>query len=195
MASCHGGLGSGELSGKIKNVTPSTLRTILGGLDLLDKLCVPGAAANLLTNRPFKFLVVDDDLISRQALGLSLKKAFSEPDLATDGFGALIQTARQVYDVIFLDVQMPGMDGFELCRLVHDSELNRVTPVVFVTSQSDFDARAKSTLIGGNDLLAKPFLIFEVAVKALTLALEGRGCRAPVIRARRCKPSLPLRPA
>jgi CheY-like chemotaxis protein len=163
-----------ELSGRIKNLTPSTLRTIRGGLDLLDKLCVPGASAVLPADRPFKFLVVDDDLISRQALGLSLKKAFSEPDLATDGFGALIQTARQVYDVIFLDVQMPGMDGFELCRLVHDSELNRVTPVVFVTSQSDFDARAKSTLIGGNDLLAKPFLIFEVAVKALTLALEGR---------------------
>jgi CheY-like chemotaxis protein len=163
-----------ELGGKIKNVTPSTLRTILGGLDLLDKLCVPGATTDLLTNRPFKFLVVDDDLISRQALTLSLKKAFSQPDQATDGFAALIHTARQVYDVIFLDVQMPEMDGFELCQLIHNSDLNRTTPVVFVTSHSDFDARAKSTLTGGNDLMGKPFLIFEVTVKALTLALQGR---------------------
>ena len=163
-----------ELGGKIKNVTPSTLRTILGGLDLLGKLCVPEAATDLLTNRPFKFLVVDDDLISRQALVLSLKKAFSQPDQATDGFAALIHTARQAYDVIFLDVQMPGMDGFELCQLIHNSDLNRTTPVVFVTSNSDFDARAKSTLTGGNDLMGKPFLIFEVTVKALTFALQGR---------------------
>jgi CheY-like chemotaxis protein len=163
-----------EIGGKINNVTPSMRRTILGGLDVLDKLCIPGSKPDLLTNCPFKFLVVDDDLISRQALALSLKKAFSQPDQAVDGFAAVIHTARQAYDVIFLDVQMPGMDGFELCRVIHDSELNRSTPVVFVTSQSDFDARAKSTLIGGNDLMGKPFLIFEVTVKALTLALQGR---------------------
>src|SRR5262249_43978824 len=74
----------------------------------------------------------------------------------------------------FLDVQMPGMDGFELCQKIHNSEFNRTTPVVFVTGNSDFDARAKSTLIGGNDLMGKPFLIFEVTVKALTLALQSR---------------------
>jgi CheY-like chemotaxis protein len=50
------------------------------------------------------------------------------------------------YDAIFLDVQMPGMDGFETCTKIHGTELNRETPVVFVTCQSDFDARAKSTL-------------------------------------------------
>lgn len=163
-----------ELGGKINNVTPSTLRTILGGLDLLDKLCLPGSKPDLLTNHPLKFLVVDDDLISRRALALSLKKAFSQPDLAIDGSTALLHTSRQKYDVIFLDVQMPGMDGFELCQAIHGSDLNRSTPVVFVTIQSDFDARAKSTLIGGNDLMGKPFLIFEVTVKALTLALQGR---------------------
>lgn len=163
-----------ELSGKIRNTTPSNLRTILRGLDLLDDLCAPGLQPGLLTDQPLKFLVVDDDLISRQALSLSLKKAFSQPDLAMDGPSALAQVTRQTYDVIFLDVQMPGMDGFELCEKIHNCELNRVTPVVFVTSQSDFDARAKSTLIGGNDLMGKPFLIFEVTVKALTLALQGR---------------------
>ena len=69
---------------------------------------------------------------------------------------------------------MPGMDGFEVCSKIRDTVPNRTTPVVFVTGQSDFDARVNSTLSGGNDLMGKPFLIFEVTVKALTLALQGR---------------------
>ncbi len=167
-----------QLIEKIRNITPSTLRTVAGGLDLLDDLCGPGLAPDLLTNRPLKFLVVDDNLISRQALSHSLEKAFSQPDLAEDGETALVQAVQQAYDVIFLDVQMPGMDGFEVCSKIRDTIPNRTTPVVFVTRQSDFDARCKSTLSGGNDLMGKPFLTFEVTVKALTLALHGRlrGC-------------------
>jgi CheY-like chemotaxis protein len=163
-----------QLTAKMGNVTPSTLRTVVGGVDLLDDLCAPGLKPDLLTERPLKFLVVDDDLISRQAMSLALKKAFGQPDLAIDGETALTQAGRQAYDVIFLDVQLPGMDGFELCEKIRETNLNRNTPVVFVTGQSDFDARAKSTLSGGNDLMGKPFLIFEITVKALTLALQGR---------------------
>jgi CheY-like chemotaxis protein len=163
-----------QLTEKMRNITSSTLRTVAGGLDLLDDLCVPGLQPDLLTDRPLKFLVVDDDMISRQALSHSLEKAFSQPDLAGDGETALAQATLQAYDVIFLDVQMPGMDGFELCTKIRDTLPNRHTSVVFVTIQSDFDARCKSTLSGGNDLIGKPFLTFEVTVKALTLALHGR---------------------
>jgi len=163
-----------QLTGKVRNITTSTLRTLSAGMDLLNDLCVPGLQPNLLTEPPLRFLVVDDDRISCQALSLSLKRVFSEPDLATNGEIALAQARRQAYDVIFLDVQMPGMDGFELCTKIRNTPLNCATPVVFVTRQSDFDARAMSTLSGGNDLLAKPFLTFEVTVKALTLGLQSR---------------------
>jgi len=129
---------------------------------------------DLLTESPPRFLVVDDDVISCQALSLSLKKVFDQPDVAGDGATALAEASRQAYDAIFLDVQMPGMDGFELCTKIREAGLNRTTPVVFVTIQSDFDARCKSTLSGGNDLMGKPFLTFEVTVKALTLALHTR---------------------
>ena len=111
----------------------------------------------------------------------------SQPDLAVNGEAALVHVAEKAYDVIFLDVHMPGMDGFELCTKIRASDLNRATPVVFVTGQSDFDSRAKSVLSGGNDLMGKPFLIFEVAVKALTLALQSR------IRAGECPPCSHLR--
>ena len=163
-----------QLAEKSKNVTHSTLRAINGGVDLLNELCAPGLKPDILTERPFKFLVVDDDLISRQAISLALKKTFGQPDLAVDGEAALTQAGQQAYDVIFLDVQLPGLDGFEVCTKIHDTAFNRTTPVVFVTGQSDFDARAKSTLSGGNDLMGKPFLTFEITVKALTLALQGR---------------------
>ena len=163
-----------QLTDKMGNVTPSTLRAVGGGVDLLDELCASRLKPGFLTEQPLKFLVVDDDLISRQALSLALKKTFSQPDLAVDGAAAMIQASQQAYDVIFLDVQMPNMDGFELCTKIRETVLNRATPVIFVTSQSDFDARAKSILTGGNDLMGKPFLTFEVTVKALTLALRGR---------------------
>jgi CheY-like chemotaxis protein len=168
-----------QLTEKTGNVTPSTLRAVAGGVDLLDDLCVPGLKPDLLTERPIKFLVVDDDLISRQAMSLALKKLFGQPDIAVDGETALVQSNQQTYDVIFLDVQLPGMDGFELCTKIRDTVLNRATPVVFVTGQSDFDARAKSVISGGNDLMGKPFLTFEITVKALTLALKGRLVQKP----------------
>jgi CheY-like chemotaxis protein len=163
-----------QLTDKVSNVTASTLRTVTGGVELLADLCLPGLKPDLLTAQPLRFLAVDDDLISRKALSFALKKALNQPDLAENGEAALALATRETYDVIFLDVQMPGMDGFELCTKIHDTVSNAITPVVFVTVQSDFDAHAKSTLSGGSDLMSKPFLTFEVTVKALTLALRGR---------------------
>ena len=163
-----------QLTDRVVNVTSSTLRTVAGGVDLLEELCQPGLKADLLTNPPLRLLAVDDDLISRKAVAYALKKALNQPDLAENGEAALALATKQAYDVIFLDVQMPGMDGFELCSRIHETVPNRTTPVVFVTCQSDFDARAKSILSGGSDLMGKPFLTFEITVKALTLALRGR---------------------
>jgi len=163
-----------QLIDRTENINASTLRTIRGGVDLLTDLCSPAFKPDLLNERPLRFLAVDDDLISRQALSVALKKALNEPNLAIDGQGAIVLANKYPYDVIFLDVEMPDMDGFELCTKIHQTETNRTTPVIFVTGQSDFDARAQSTLSGGTDLMAKPFLTFEVTVKALTLALRGR---------------------
>jgi CheY-like chemotaxis protein len=163
-----------QLSGKPDRLTPSTLRTLAAGVDLLQELCQPALRADICTNPPMRLLAVDDDPISRHAVAFALKKALSPPDLAVDGPTALALAAKTSYDVIFLDVQMPGMDGFELCSHIHATPLNKSTPVVFVTVHGDFGTRAKSTLVGGTDLIAKPFLTFEITVKALTLALRRR---------------------
>jgi CheY-like chemotaxis protein len=163
-----------QLTDNADHITASTLRTLAGAVDVVGEMCRPSLKADLLTNPPLRLLVVDDDPICRAAVSAALKKALNPPDLAENGEVALSLATQRTYDVIFLDVLMPGMDGFETCTKIHEAVYNAHTPVVFVTTLSDFDARAKATVKGGADLIGKPFLSFEITVKALTFALRGR---------------------
>jgi CheY-like chemotaxis protein len=81
------------------------------------------------------------------------------------------------FDLIFLDAEMPGLDGIELCARTRKMPTNRTTPIVVVTAHADFEIRARSILSGGTDFIAQPFVSVELAVKALTLLLKGN-CRA-----------------
>jgi len=163
-----------QLSLRASNITTSSSRTAAAAIDLLELLCTHPSSPDLITSPPVRLLAVDDDAISRRAISLALKKAFNDPDLAPDGRIALALAEQNAYDVIFLDIEMPGMDGFELCSKIRKTAPNCVTPIVFVTSHSDFDSRAKSALSGANDLISKPFLAFEITVKAVTLVLRTR---------------------
>jgi CheY-like chemotaxis protein len=154
--------------------TVSTLRTTAAAMDLLETMCSSIPRPYLASDPPVRLLAVDDDPICLRAVSSSLKKAFPDPDVAPNGHSALLLASREHYDAICLDVEMPGMDGFELCSEIHETEANRATPVVFVTSHSDFDSRAKSALLGAHDLIAKPFLTFEITLKILTLVLRAR---------------------
>ncbi len=163
-----------QLSEKAENVTSSTLRTAALGVNALEELSRPGLLPGLLSEPPLRILAVDDETFSRFALSHALKRGLTEPEVADDAAFALGMAERNTYDLIVLDVQMPGMDGFELCSKIHETAANRTTPVIFVTSLRDFDARANSIIAGGRDLIAKPFLTFELTVKALTLVVTER---------------------
>ena len=161
-----------QMADKPTNVTQSSLRTVGAGLDLLSALCAGALRPDLATVPPVRLLAVDDDAICRQAVSFALRKVFSQPDTAGSGEAGLALARQQPYDLIFLDIEMPDIDGFELCARIHETAPNQTTPVVFVTCHGDFNARAASC--GGQDLLGKPFLSFELAVKALTLVLRRR---------------------
>jgi CheY-like chemotaxis protein len=163
-----------QLSAKVNEVTPSTLQTVSGGLDLLAELCLPGLDAQLLTRRPMRLLAVAEDSISRHALSFALECALHAPDLAASGETGLALTRKHAYDVIFLDVEMSEMDSSELCAEFRKTTTNRATPVVFVTRPGDFEAWRQATRSGGGEVIAKPFLTFELAVKALTLVMQSR---------------------
>lgn len=150
------------------------LRTIAGGIDLLPSLCDPGSRRDLLKDGPLRVLAVDDDAVIRHALAAALKRVGAPPDLASDGQEGLRLAECKAYDVVFVDIEMPGMDGFELCCRIKNTPLNPLTPVVFVTSHNDLATRAKSSLAGGLEFLGKPFNSSELAVKALSVVIKRR---------------------
>jgi sigma-B regulation protein RsbU (phosphoserine phosphatase) len=78
------------------------------------------------------------------------------------------------FDLVLLDIEMPGMDAFGLCRRLRLFPGYEKTPVIYVTSLSDFESRARMVLDGGYELIAKPFLPLELAVKAVALLLRSQ---------------------
>jgi DNA-binding response OmpR family regulator len=77
-------------------------------------------------------------------------------------------------DLIFLDINLPEMNGFELCNKVREIPLHERTPIVFITGMATFQNRVQSSLSGGNDFVGKPFNVAELGVKALIWVLKGR---------------------
>jgi DNA-binding response OmpR family regulator/HPt (histidine-containing phosphotransfer) domain-containing protein len=164
-----------ELYEKPSTINASTLRTVATAIDffptLLDQTRRPGG---IVTNAKPEILVVDDEAISRRAITYALEKAKLPCSSLESPEAAIDLLAQRKYDLIFLDVDMPGMNGFELCTKLRSLQRNKNTPVVFVTSLTDFESRANSTMSGGNDLIAKPFIFMELAVKALVYLMRGR---------------------
>jgi len=162
-----------ELHEKPKNINASTLRTVAHSIDFIGELFKAETPQNG-DSPPANILVVDDEILSRRAVTYALEKASLKSINVEDSGVALRLATETTYDVIFLDVQMPGMDGFELCTKIRTLPTNKTTPIIFVTSLTDFKSRAKSSLSGGTDLIAKPFMFIELTVKALTHVLRGR---------------------
>jgi CheY-like chemotaxis protein len=163
-----------ELNEKPANITASTLRTAALSIDFLGYLFEHGTVPDRQGIPPANILVVDDEAISRRAVTYSLEKAKLKSVTVEDPQTALRLLSENKFDLIFLDVDMPDMNGFELCTRLRNLPAHRKTPVVFVTSLTDFESRASSTMSGGNDFIAKPFLFIELAVKALIYVLRGQ---------------------
>ena len=163
-----------RLINKGKELTPSTLRTVACAIDVLGDVCVPGVRPDLVITPPMSVLAVDDDPLCLRAVVYALEKAALTPDVAENGEKAVELATEKSYDVIFMDIQMPGIDGLTATSQIRETEKNVSTPVIFVTVRSDFQTRAESSRLGGTDLIAKPFLQFEITVKALTFAMRKR---------------------
>jgi CheY-like chemotaxis protein len=163
-----------ELYEKPKNISVSTSRTVAAAVDFLGFLFERGTLPDKQEIPTANILVVDDEAISRRAVVYALEKAHLKSVNVEDPNVALKLLTENQFDLVFLDVDMPGMTGFELCTKLRSSMHNKKTPVVFVTSLSDFDNRTSSMMAGGNDFIAKPFLFIELTVKALIHVLRGK---------------------
>ena len=163
-----------ELYEKPKNLTASTLRTVASAVDFLGILFDRGISSGEQEASPPIVLVVDDEAISRRAVVYALEKAKLKSVNVEDPAVAYGLLQESKFDLIILDVDMPGMTGFELCTKLRTLPAYKKTPVVFVTGLNDFESRTNSTVSGGNDFIAKPFLFIELAVKALIYVLRAR---------------------
>jgi DNA-binding response OmpR family regulator len=163
-----------ELSEKPKNLNTSTLRTVASAVDFLGILFDRPASITMKELPPLNILVVDDEAISRRAVTYALEKAKLKSVNVEDPQIAYNLLLENKFDLIFLDVDMPGMNGYELCSKLRTLPAHGKTPVVFVTGLNDLESRANSMMSGGTDFIAKPFLFMELAVKALVHALRGR---------------------
>ena len=156
-----------ELYEKPKSINASSLRTVAAAVDFLGFLFTNGIAPEKQELPTANILVVDDEAISRRAIIYALEKAQLPSTGVDDPNQALNLLAESNFDLVFLDVDMPAMNGFELCSRLRKMPQHKKTPVLFVTALSDFESRTSSTMAGGNDFIAKPFLFIELTVKAL----------------------------
>ncbi|HUC86516.1 MAG TPA: response regulator, partial [Candidatus Acidoferrales bacterium] len=148
--------------------------TIAAAVDFLGFLFEKGTLPGRQEMPVSKILVVDDEAISRRAIVYALEKAKLKSVNLDDPQQALQLLTESDFDLVFLDVDMPNMSGFELCAKLRAMPLHKKTPVVFVTSLNDFDSRTNSTMAGGNDFIGKPFLFIELTVKALIHVMRNR---------------------
>ncbi len=164
-----------ELHDQPKKVTASTLNTLARAVDGLGHLFQAALGSPRDDgDHSALILAVDDEPIALQTLVTALGRASLKAVSLDDPELALRVLALNRFDLVFLDVEMPGMDGFELCKRLRALPTNPRTPVVHVTSLSGFKDRVRATLSGSTDLIAKPFPLIEVAVKALTYLANGK---------------------
>jgi len=163
-----------EIYEKPKNINASSIRTIASAVDFMGLLFERGIQPERQQIPASKILVVDDEAISRRAIVYALEKAKLKSTNVEDPEQALQLLNENEYDLIFLDVDMPGMTGYELCAKLRALPHLKKTPVVFVTAMNDFDNRTNSTMAGGNDFIGKPFLFIELTVKALIYVMKSR---------------------
>ena len=164
-----------ELYEKPMSINPSTLRTVAAGVDVLGLLVDGGTAAGKQAIPTGDILVVDDEAIARRAIIYAIEKAHLRPVTAEDPDKALKLLEDRNFDLVFFDVDLPGMTGYELCAKMRALPRHRKTSVVFVTVLSEFNERANSIpATSGDDFIAKPFLFIELTVKALTHVLRGK---------------------
>ena len=116
-----------------------------------------------------RVLIVEDDSQDVRLIQLYLQDLPLETEVATSAEAALASLENRDVDLLLLDVLLPGMDGFELCRRLKKDPRTRNTQVLFITCLSDLESKAKSFETGGDDLLIKPINGYEFHIRVRTL--------------------------
>ena len=114
-----------------------------------------GSASRSLNG--LKILVVDDSKTIRRTAETLLTKEGCQVFTAIDGFDALSKIADHQPDLIFVDIMMPRLDGYETCSLIKHNKMFKNTPVIMLSSKDGLFDRARGRIVGSEQYLTKPF--------------------------------------
>jgi DNA-binding response OmpR family regulator len=119
-----------------------------------------------------RIVVVDDDRTVSAAVRELLAPEGFAVDCPADSKTALVETIRETPDLVILDVNMPGMTGWEFCAIMRRQSATREIPVLFLTGRDEVKDRITAMQLGGSDYLAKPFGAQELRDKVRSLLQE-----------------------
>ncbi len=116
-----------------------------------------------------KVMVIDDSKTIRRTAETLLKKVGCEVITASDGFEALAKIADHRPDIIFVDIMMPRLDGYQTTALIKNNKVFKMTPVVMLSSKDGLFDRARGRIVGSEQYLTKPFTKEELlgAIRSL----------------------------
>ena len=122
-----------------------------------------------MSDHIYTILVIDDELITRTTLAAVLEKPNYRVDMAEDGIQGIEMAKRLNPDVILLDVMMPRMNGYDVCKRIRSDPNIGEVPIIMVTALDDQDAKLNGLVAGADDFLAKPFDTLELEIRLHTL--------------------------
>ena len=108
-------------------------------------------------NKSLKIMVVDDSKTIRRTAETLLQREGFNVITAEDGFEALAKIANQKPDLIFVDIMMPRLDGYQTCALIKNNALFKSTPVIMLSSKDGLFDKAKGRIVGSDQYVTKPF--------------------------------------
>ena len=104
-----------------------------------------------------RVMVIDDSKTIRRTAETLLKREGCEVVTATDGFEALAKIADQQPQIIFVDIMMPRLDGYQTCALIKNNQVIKSTPVIMLSSKDSLFDKARGRIVGSEQYLTKPF--------------------------------------
>jgi two-component system response regulator QseB len=130
-------------------------------------------------DRSMRVLVVEDDPEIHAALAADLRRQYLAVDVAQDGETALDYARTGVYDVILLDVMLPGIDGLSVCRILRAERSQSF--ILMLTARDSVDDKVAALDTGADDYIVKPFDLAEVSARIRAVSRRNDDVRAPLI--------------
>ncbi|MDG2211334.1 MAG: response regulator transcription factor [Acidimicrobiales bacterium] len=130
-----------------------------------------------------RILVVDDEIDLTEAIARGLRRQGYAVDIANDGDEAIEKSSFTTYDLVCLDLTMPGIDGLEVCQILRKNSPEGVIPrILMLTARDTIEERIAGLDVGADDYLVKPFAFDELAARIRSLLRRERGRSGAVLQ-------------